>query len=84
MQDRVFKDPKIEVIWNTEAIEAVGQDKLTGVRTKNAKTGEEKVLDVNGLFYAIGTQFEIRVIRFSYVLHRTRSKYRIFGRTIDS
>jgi len=54
MQDRVFKDPKIEVVWNTEAIEAVGAEKLTGVRVKNAKTGEEKVIDVSGLFYAIG------------------------------
>lgn len=54
MQNRVFKDPKIEVVWNTEAIEAVGQDKLTGVRVKNQKTGEEKVYEVSGLFYAIG------------------------------
>jgi len=54
MQDRVFKDPKIEVVWNTEAIEALGEAKLTGVRVKNVKSGEEKVIEANGLFYAIG------------------------------
>jgi len=54
MQERVFKDPKIEVIWNTEAIEAVGEEKLTAVRVVNAKTKEEKLIPVKGLFYAIG------------------------------
>jgi len=54
MQDRVFKDAKIEVIWNSEAVEALGQERLTHVKVKNAKTGEEKAIEVSGLFYAIG------------------------------
>eukprot|EP00026_Physarum_polycephalum_P011365 Phypoly_transcript_11583.p1 GENE.Phypoly_transcript_11583~~Phypoly_transcript_11583.p1 ORF type:complete len:335 (+),score=63.08 Phypoly_transcript_11583:142-1146(+) len=54
MQARVFNDPKIEVVWNTQAIEAVGEDKLTGVRVVNAVTKTETVIAANGLFYAIG------------------------------
>jgi len=53
MQARVFNDPKIEVLWNTQAIEAVGEDKLTGVRVVNT-TGVETVITASGLFYAIG------------------------------
>lgn len=54
MQNRVFNDPKIEIMWNTNAIEAVGDTSLTGVRVKNNKTGEEQVIEAGGLFYAIG------------------------------
>ncbi len=54
MQERVFDNEKIEVLWNTEAIEAEGNNVLTHVRIKNNKTQEEKRLEANGLFYAIG------------------------------
>lgn len=55
MQARVFNDPKLEVIWHTQAIEAVGDGKLlTGVRVQNAVTGAETVMTASGLFYAIG------------------------------
>ncbi len=54
MQHRVFNDPKITVLWNTEAEEAIGEAALTGVRVRNNKTGEEQVLEANGLFYAVG------------------------------
>ncbi len=55
MQKRVFDNPKIEVLWNTNATEVLGDGKLMNqVRVKNNKTGEERVLDASGLFYAIG------------------------------
>ncbi|TVR69291.1 MAG: thioredoxin-disulfide reductase [Spirochaetaceae bacterium] len=55
MQKRVFDNPKIEVMWNTNALEVLGDGKLLNqVRVKNNKTGEEQVLDAGGLFYAIG------------------------------
>lgn len=58
MQQRVFNDPKIEVVWNTQAVEAVGDnDKLNGVRVLDAKSGTERVLTASGLFYAIGMSF---------------------------
>jgi thioredoxin reductase (NADPH) len=54
MQQRVFDDPKITIMWNTNAVEAVGDKTLTGVRVKNNKTGEEQTIEAGGLFYAIG------------------------------
>ena len=42
-------------MWNTVATEAKGDgDLLNALRIKDTKTGEEKDLPVNGLFYAIG------------------------------
>ncbi|KXN71320.1 FAD/NAD(P)-binding domain-containing protein [Conidiobolus coronatus NRRL 28638] len=55
MADRLIKHPKVEVLWNTEALEAVGDQKLlNGLRIINNQTKEESRLDVRGLFYAIG------------------------------
>jgi thioredoxin reductase (NADPH) len=55
MADRLIKHPKVEVLWNTEALEAVGDHKLlNGLRIINNQTKEESRLDVRGLFYAIG------------------------------
>ncbi|KAL1920659.1 uncharacterized protein VTP21DRAFT_1036 [Calcarisporiella thermophila] len=55
MADRVLKNPKITVLWNTVPLEAKGENGLlTSLRIKSTKTGEESDLAVNGLFYAIG------------------------------
>lgn len=54
MQQRVFDNPKIEIMWNTEAREALGEQALTGVRVQDNKSGEEQVIEAGGLFYAIG------------------------------
>lgn len=55
MANRLLKHPKIEVHFNTVATEAVGDGSLlTAVKTRNTKTGENGVLEANGLFYAIG------------------------------
>lgn len=54
MQHRVYNDPKVTIMWNTEAQEALGDRTLTGVRVKNNKTDEESVIEASGLFYAIG------------------------------
>ncbi len=57
MQDRLFKNPKIEVIWDTVLEEVLGTDAplgVTGARLKNLKTNEESTLDVDGIFVAIG------------------------------
>ena len=55
MQDRVFKNPKITVHWNTDILDVFGEaDHMQGVKLRDAKTGEETNLHVKGLFYAIG------------------------------
>jgi thioredoxin reductase (NADPH) len=54
MQDRAMADPKIRFCWDTELIEVLGQDRVTGLLLSNVKTGEESTLPVTGIFVAIG------------------------------
>jgi thioredoxin reductase (NADPH) len=54
MQDRAFKNDKIEIIWNSSLIDVHGDDKVTGVRLEDTVTGEERDLECAGLFLAIG------------------------------
>jgi len=56
MQERVLKNPKITLIWNTVVEEILGaeKNKVTGVRLKNVKTGEMSELAIDGFFPIIG------------------------------
>lgn len=55
MQQKVFNNPKIEVLWNTEWKEVLGNDvQMTGLSVVNNQTWEETVIEASGLFYAIG------------------------------
>ena len=54
MQDRAFADPKISFSWNSEVVDILGDDKVTGVRLRDTQTGEERELPAQGLFVAIG------------------------------
>ncbi|MFY7826121.1 MAG: thioredoxin-disulfide reductase [Flectobacillus sp.] len=55
MQKRVLNNPKIEVHWNSETDEILGDASgVTGVRLKNVKTGETEELTLTGFFVAIG------------------------------
>ncbi|WP_439481527.1 thioredoxin-disulfide reductase [Cyclobacterium plantarum] len=56
MQKRVMNNPKIEILWNHETEEILGEEEVNGVRVKNNQTGVEKVLDVEAFFVAIGHQ----------------------------
>jgi thioredoxin reductase (NADPH) len=54
MQQRVLNTPNIEVLWNSETDEVLGEKTVEGVRVKNAETGEKRDLKVTGFFVAIG------------------------------
>ncbi|MBE9224305.1 thioredoxin-disulfide reductase [Phormidium sp. LEGE 05292] len=55
MQDRALSNPKITVHWNTQPVDVVGEgDRMTGIKVRNTQTEEESILEVKGLFYAIG------------------------------
>ena len=54
MQDRLFANKKIEVVWNSEVVEAIGGQSITGVKIKNIETNQASTLTCGGLFYAIG------------------------------
>ncbi len=54
MQERSFKNEKIEFVWDSVPVELHGDDSLTGVTLKNVKTGERSELPITGMFVAIG------------------------------
>lgn len=54
MADRVLAHSKIRVEWNTEVVEILGYDEITGVRLENTVSSERREMDVGGLFVAIG------------------------------
>lgn len=54
MQERAQKNPKISFVFNTEVIEVLGDQKVTGVKLKDNKTGEISEMPIDGVFVAIG------------------------------
>lgn len=54
MQERLLSKPNAEVLWNKTVVDVLGDEKVTGVRLKDAQSGEESTLDIQGLFVAIG------------------------------
>ncbi|MGN6421009.1 MAG: thioredoxin-disulfide reductase [Pseudobacter sp.] len=54
MQDRVLATPNIQVYWDTETDEILGENKVDSVRVKNVKTGATETIPVQGFFVAIG------------------------------
>jgi thioredoxin reductase (NADPH) len=57
LQERLFKHPKIKVKWHTTLDEVLGTDEprgVTSVRLKNVQSGATDVMDVDGVFIAIG------------------------------
>ena len=54
MQERAFVNEKIRYAWDSEVLEAVGEDRLEAVRLRNVKTGVETLLPATGLFIAVG------------------------------
>jgi thioredoxin reductase (NADPH) len=56
MQERAFKNPKIEFIWDAVVTEVLGtpEEGVKGARLRNVKTEEESTLDCQGFFVAIG------------------------------
>ncbi len=54
MQERAMSNPKIRFAWNSQVIEMVGEDRLTGLRLRDVNTGAESILPATGVFVAIG------------------------------
>jgi thioredoxin reductase (NADPH) len=72
MQDRLFKNPKIEVVWDTAVTEILGTEAplgVTGVRVQNMKTGVEGVIPCDGFFVAIGHAPASELVKDQLPLH---------------
>ena len=72
MQDRLFKHPKVEILWNHTVEEIVGTEQplgVTGVRARNVETGAEKVVPCDGFFVAIGHAPASELVKDQLELH---------------
>ncbi len=72
MQERLFKHPKISVIWNHEVAEIEGAQNppgVTGVRLRDVNTGAEQVVPCEGFFVAIGHAPASELVRDQLKLH---------------
>ncbi|MCC5889683.1 MAG: thioredoxin-disulfide reductase [Alkalibacterium sp.] len=54
LQDRAFKNEKVDFIWDSVVEEILGEDLVTGVQIKNVKSGDVSTLDSDGVFIYIG------------------------------
>ena len=63
MQNRVKSLSNLEILWNTETEEVIGESEVEGVKVKNLKTGESTLLNVTGFFVAIGHQPNTEVFK---------------------
>ena len=54
MADRALANPKIEVAWNSVAVDIFGDSAVTGVKIRDVKTGAERVIECKGYFAALG------------------------------
>ena len=63
LQNKMFADEKIEVIWDTIPLEILGDAMVEGIRLKNVKTDEERVLPTNAVFVAVGIEPETKMYK---------------------
>ncbi|MBI2259185.1 MAG: thioredoxin-disulfide reductase [Flavobacteriia bacterium] len=64
MADRVKNTPNIEILFNTETLEVLGDGQgVTGAKVKNIQTNEEKIIPCTGFFVAIGHQPNTEVFK---------------------
>ncbi len=54
MAERAASNPKIEMLWNSEVVDVLGADKVSGLKIRNTLDESQSTLDVTGLFVAIG------------------------------
>ena len=82
MQERAFTNEKISFRWNTEVLEVLGDQAVTGLRVRDVRTGEESELAATGFFVAIGHdprsdlfRGQVRLDEEGYVLVDTPSTH---------
>jgi len=72
LQERLFKNPKVEILWNHQLEEVVGEDNPLGVeavRAKNVKTGDIIEIPCKGAFIAIGHAPASELVKDQLELH---------------
>ena len=80
--DQLLNTPNIELRWNSQVTELLSDGKLTGIKLRNVQTGEESVLDCDGVFVSIGRSPITRL--FAGQLSLDESGYIIAGESTES
>jgi len=80
LQQRAFAQPKLEFIWSTVVDEVMGAKVLKGLRLRNVKTGQHSILEVAGVFVAIGLMPNSQ--RFSNTLELDDAGYIVTDETM--
>jgi len=62
MQERAFKNEKIEFVWNSEVVDILGDDAVTGVVLRNTVDGSTSELALDGVFVAIGNDPRVHLV----------------------
>jgi thioredoxin reductase (NADPH) len=82
MQDRAFRNDKIEFVWDSVVTDVLGDTTVEGVAVRNVASGEETTLPIAGLFVAIGHvpntsifEGQLDMDERGYLLTRDRSSY---------
>ncbi|HEX5779757.1 MAG TPA: thioredoxin-disulfide reductase [Xanthobacteraceae bacterium] len=66
LQERLFKNAKVEVLWDHEVVDYLGTDgppKVRGVKLRNVKTGDTKDVQLDGVFVAIGHEPQTELVK---------------------
>jgi thioredoxin reductase (NADPH) len=63
MADRALANDKIVFAWNSQVVDILGEEKVSGVRLRDTRTGEERTLAVTGVFVAIGHDPRSELVR---------------------
>ncbi len=83
-QERVFKNPKIEILWNTEVKEINGKEHVNSVVLYNNKTQETKEMKIDGIFIYIGMipnteLFEVEKDERGYIITNEKMETSVKG-----
>jgi thioredoxin reductase (NADPH) len=86
MQERAFSNPKIQFHWDSEIVDIVGDQKVQKATLKNIKTQEKTVLDVGGIFVAIGHtpntkifENQVELDRQGYIVLKNHTQTSVLG-----
>lgn len=69
LQEELYNNKKIQFIWNSVVEEIIGQYGVEGIKTKNLQTEESKILQVDGLFVAIGLKPNTYLVKEKVLLN---------------
>ncbi len=83
MQERALKNPKIKFVWDSVVDEVLGDEKVSGVRVENLKTGKVSTITCAGLFVAIGHEPNTSIFRDQIELDK-RGYIRLHDHTMTS